>query len=66
MTKLEFKAEVKKQLTLKGWGYEELAKVTGYTQGSLQTMMSNDAKLSSSAIRSIAEALGIKLKKLPE
>ena len=59
MSKLEFKAEVKKQLTLKGWDYSNLAKVTGYTQGSLQVMMSDDAKLSTRAMRKIAEALDI-------
>ena len=59
MSKLEFKAEVKKQLTLKGWDYSNLAKVTGYTQGSLQVMMSDDAKLSPRAMSKIAEALDI-------
>ncbi len=59
MSKLEFKAEVKKQLTLKGWDYSDLAKATGYTQGSLQVMMSDDAKLSPRAMKKIADALNI-------
>lgn len=66
MTKLEFKAEVKKQLALRCWGYETLAKRTGYTHGSIQTMMCSDEKLSPQAIKNIAEVLGISLEELPK
>lgn len=59
MTKLEFKAEVKKQLMLRSWTYKELSQETGYTQRSLQVIMSDDAKLSKPAINKIAQALGI-------
>ena len=61
MNKLEFKAEVKKQLTLRGWNYSDLANATGYTQGSLQVMMSDDLKLSRSAMEKIGNALSIDL-----
>lgn len=64
MTKLEFKAEVRKAMTLKGWNYKELAEATGYTHGTIQTMMSDDDKLSADAMKKIAEVMGIK-KKLP-
>lgn len=57
MTKLEFKAEVKKQLMLRSWTYKELSQETGYTQRSLQVIMSDDAKLSKPAMNKIAEAL---------
>jgi lambda repressor-like predicted transcriptional regulator len=59
LTKLEFKAEVKKQLTLRCWTYEDLSRETGYTQRSLQVIMSDDAKLSKPAIEKIAQVLGI-------
>ena len=59
MSKLEFKAELKKQLTLKGWNYGDLAKVTGYSQQSIQTMMCDDAKLSQPAMKKFAEVLNI-------
>lgn len=64
MTKVEFKAEVKKQLTLKGWNYKDLADATGYTQGTIQVMMSDDEKLSSEAIGRISEVLKITPKTL--
>ena len=51
MNKTEFKAEVKKQLTLKDWSYKELAEHTGYKQQSIQVMMCDDAKLSNTAMK---------------
>lgn len=59
MTNLEFKAEVAKQLTLRDWNYIDLGKATGYTQGSLQVMMSDLDKLSDKAIKKIADVLDI-------
>nr|DAW07882.1 MAG TPA: SOS-response transcriptional repressor [Caudoviricetes sp.] len=64
MTKVEFKAEVKKRLVLRGWNYKELAEATGYTKGTVQVMMSDDEKLSSEAIGRISQVLGIKSKLL--
>ena len=61
MSKLEFKAEVKKQLILKGWTYEELADATGYTHGSVRVMMSDEEKLTKQAMEKIATALGIEV-----
>ena len=60
MNKTQFKAEMKKQLTLRGWSYKDLEEASGYTQGSIQVMMSNDEKLSQNAMRKFAEVLGIK------
>jgi transcriptional regulator with XRE-family HTH domain len=59
LSKLEFKAEMKKQLTLRGWSYKELADATGYTQGSIQVMMSDEAKLTVAAMKKFAEVLSI-------
>ena len=64
MTKLEFKAEVKKQLALRGWNYKNLEEATGYTQGTIQVMMSDESKLSESAMKAFASVLGIKGTKL--
>ena len=62
LKKIEFKAEVKKQLALRGWNYDDLGKQSGYTQGSIQVMMSDDEKLSERAIKIFAQVLGISLK----
>ena len=59
MNKTEFKAEVKKQLALRHWNYKDLERETGYTQKSIQVMMSNEEKLSENAMKSFSEALGI-------
>ena len=59
MNKTEFKAEVKKQLTLKDWSYKGLAEHTGYKQQSIQVMMCDDAKLSNTAMKKFAEVLNI-------
>lgn len=59
MNKTEFKAEVKKQLTLKDWSYKELAEHTGYKQQSIQVMMCDDKKLTPQAMSKFAKILGI-------
>ena len=59
MTKLEFKAEVAKQLMIRGWDYSNLAEATGYKQGSLWVMFSDFDSLGVKAIRKISEALDI-------
>lgn len=61
MDKLKFKAEVKKQLTLRNWSYADLAEHTKYTVGTLRTMLYNGEKLSLGAMQEIAKALDIKL-----
>ena len=54
-----FAGEVKKQLSIKGWNYGELAKATGYTKSTIQAFMVGDRD--SDNVRSaIARALKIK------
>lgn len=36
---IRFKAEVKKQLTLRGWTYKDLQVVTGYTYKTIEKFM---------------------------
>ena len=59
MNKTEFKAEVKKQLTLKDWSYKDLSEHTGYSQHTIQVTMCDDAKLSNTAMKKFAEVLNI-------
>ena len=61
MDKLAFKAEVKKKLTLKKWNYADLAEATGYSQGSIWVMMSDETKLSKKAMQKFADVLEIKV-----
>lgn len=61
MDKLNFKAEVRKQLYLRKWSYGDLAEHTRYTNRSIQQMMYDDAKMSPRAMEQIAEVLEIKL-----
>lgn len=53
-----FIAEVKKQLALKGWKYADLAKVTGYAEGTIQAFMCG-ARESKNMAKCIAQVLGI-------
>lgn len=59
MDKQAFKAEMKKQLTLKQWDYSDLAVAAGYTHGTIKTMMCDEDKLTPQAIKKFAEVLGI-------
>lgn len=59
MNKNEFKAEVKKQLALRNWNYKDLSRETGYTQRSIQVMMSDEEKLSGKAMECFSKVLGI-------
>ncbi len=61
MDKLLFKAEVKKQLTLRKWSYSELADHTKYTHRSIAQMMYDLDKLSEGAMHDIAKALDIQI-----
>lgn len=61
MDKLHFKAEVRKELTIRNWSYKDLAEHTTYGSGSIRVMMSNTDKLSDNAMKDIAQALNIKL-----
>ena len=53
-----FIAEVKKQLSLKGWKYADLAKATGYTVGTIEAFMCG-ARESKNMAKCIAQVLGI-------
>ena len=53
-----FKAEVKKQLELRGWKYADLAKAAGYSINSIESLMSG-ARASDRLCKAVAEALSI-------
>ena len=53
-----FIAEVKKQLSLKGWKYADLSKATGYTVGTIEAFMCG-ARESKRMADCIAKVLGI-------
>ena len=55
-----FIAEVKKQLSLKGWKYADLAKATGYTVGTIEAFMCG-ARESENMAKCISKVLGIKI-----
>lgn len=57
---LKFKAEVKKQMTLKGWKYSDLAKATGYSIGTIESLMCG-ARASDRVYRAVANAIGISI-----
>ena len=61
MSKLEFSAEMAKQLRLRGWDYKKLAEVTGYTHGTIRTMMCDNTKLTPQAMKKFADVLGIEV-----
>lgn len=57
-----FRAEVKKQLTLRGWTYRNLVKETGYKYGTIERFMGgydNNRPQSEAVARAIAKALDI-------
>lgn len=64
MDKLLFKAEVKKELAIRKWSYEDLAEHTTYTPKSVKQIMYDDSRLSPNAIREFADALNIDINKL--
>ena len=66
MDKLYFRAEVKKQLTLRKWSYNDLSEHTRYTPGTIRMMMCNDEKLSDSAMNEIASVLNISMAELEQ
>ena len=55
-----FIAEVKKQLSLKGWKYADLAKATGYIVGTIEAFMCG-ARESENMAKCISKVLGIKI-----
>ena len=55
-----FIAEVKKQLSLKGWKYADLAKATGYTVGTIEAFMCG-ARESENMAKCISKVFGIKI-----
>lgn len=61
MDKLLFKAEVKKELTIRKWSYSDLSEHTRYKPSSIKTMLNSERKLSDDAMKDIATALNIKI-----
>ncbi|GEM_PF-3245371 len=58
----EIVAEIKKQMYLRNWKTKDLADATGYTRGTIRTMLNNPTeKLSDRALKKICEVLKIKL-----
>ena len=55
-----FIAEVKKQLSLKGWKYADLCKATGDTGGTIEAFMCG-ARESENMAKCISKVLGIKI-----
>lgn len=54
----EFRAEIRKQLSLRGWKYKDLSAATGYTVKTIEAFMCGTRVTDSMAI-SIAKALNI-------
>ena len=52
-------AEMKKQLTIKGWKYTDLAEATGYSVSALNKLISGE-RTSERLINSVAKVLDIK------
>lgn len=58
--KLIFKAEIKKQLALRNWSYEDLAIYTNYSAGSIKQLLSNNSReLTDRFINEVASVLNI-------
>ena len=53
-----FKAEVRKQLSLRGWKYKDLSVATGYTTRTIEAFMCG-SRTSDSLAEAIAKALDI-------
>ncbi len=53
-----FKAEVKKQLSLKNWKYADLAKATGYSISTIESLMCG-SRASDKVYKAVANALDI-------
>ena len=61
MEKKLFRAEVKKQLYLRGWSYAQLAEALGYTTNSMRVIINDDKRLNDKKMQIIASVLDIKL-----
>lgn len=53
-----FRAEVKKQLSLRNWTYKDLAMATGYKYRTIEAFM-NEKRVTDNVARAIAEVLDI-------
>ena len=53
-----FAAEIKKQLTIKGWKNADLAKATGYSVAAINRLTSGQ-RAGTNLINSVAKVLGI-------
>lgn len=56
---LSLQAEIKKQLALKKWKYEHLAKATGYELETIYQFMSRRGRKTEKSARKISKVLGI-------
>ena len=54
----EFRAEIRKQLSLRGWKYKDLASATGYTVKTIESFMCG-SRTSDGLAEAIAKALDI-------
>lgn len=55
---VSFKAEVKKKLALKGWKYADLAKASGYSVSTIESLMCG-ARATDNVCKAVAQALDI-------
>lgn len=55
-----FIAEVKKQLSIKNWRYKDLAKATGFKEGTIKAFMCGDSE-SDNVAKCISKVLGIEI-----
>lgn len=55
---VRFKAEVKKQLALKEWTYADLAKASGYSRSTIESLMCG-VRATDKVCKAVAKALDI-------
>lgn len=55
---IQFKAEVKKQLALRHWTYDDLAKATGYKRSTIESLMCGD-RVTENVTAAVIKALDI-------
>ena len=53
-----FRAEIKKELVLRGWKHKDLAKATGYSVNAIDSLMCG-ARASDKLVAAVADALSI-------
>lgn len=55
---IRFKAEVKKQMILRGWTNDDLAKATGYKESTIRALMCGE-RTGDAVCKAVAKALDI-------